>query len=187
MQLVHSLEMVNGIGSNLAKWQRLMKPLAEIFTPANSLPTTSFPLMVILSQGFFVSWSLRSISFGADLQPSIDTFSCSDDFDEHGGLMSLRECSYWYPSSAIVADCVRRLCQGQRAQSNLALESPNLRHEAPPLAKRGGCSPVLCHCSISSILTSIFVGCSIEHLARTASNARTANSSPPFFVNAVFA
>jgi hypothetical protein len=83
MQLDHSLAMVNGISSNLVKWQRLMKRSAEIFTPGSSLPTTSFPLMVIFGREFSMSWSLRSISFGADLQPVIGTLSCSDDFDEH--------------------------------------------------------------------------------------------------------
>jgi hypothetical protein len=64
------------------KWNRFynhqmakaVETLRRVFTLASSLTTTSIPLMVILSQEFSMSWSLRSISFGADLQPSSTRF-----------------------------------------------------------------------------------------------------------------
>jgi hypothetical protein len=116
----------------------LMKLLTEIFTPA-SLLTTSFPLMVIISRKFYISWILRSISFGADLQ-HINTFSCSEILTSIIVSSPCKSALICVLQVLVVADCVSQLYQKYLPQSNLAPSYPDLRHEAMPLgqaAKRG--------------------------------------------------
>jgi hypothetical protein len=162
----------------------LMKLLTEIFTPA-SLLTTSFPLMVIISRKFYISWILRSISFGADLQ-HINTFSCSEILTSIVVSSPCKSALICVLQVLVVADCVSQLYQKYLPQSNLAPSYPDLRHEAMPLgqaAKRGSALSVLyleyVHKSMLPVQSKILLG--------QLQISRTAYSTPPFLVNAVFA